>query len=419
MAIATRRAGKWEVLGWLWLAYFVNQADRQIFSILLPLIRGDLHLTDSQVGFVATSFTLCFGLAVPLGGIIGDRFDRARVCTTSLATWSLATVATGVSSSLSQLIAFRGAATGAGEAIYAPANYSLIAAYHEETRSLAMSIHQTALYAGLIASGLIAGWLGQLYGWRVAFAMFGAVGMLVAIGMTFRVRDPAPARSHSASAKSAAGEFGQAVSLIFGQRATLLMAFAFAGFVFVNVGYLTWMPTLLGEKFGYSLARAGFHSMFWCHAFAFVGILWAGRFSDRLALRYSRGRLTVQTAGLVGMIPFILLMALATTPTWAMVGLAGFGLFRGGYDANIFASLYDHVPPEKRAAAASVMISFAFIAGAAAPLLLAVLKSGIGLSNGLALLAGGAAFAAICLAAAAAGPVSAPEPVLADDSPFA
>ena len=57
---------KWELLLWLWIAYFFNQADRQIFNIVLPLIKEDLGFTDAQLGLVASTFVLCVGICTPI-----------------------------------------------------------------------------------------------------------------------------------------------------------------------------------------------------------------------------------------------------------------------------------------------------------------------------------------------------------------
>ena len=67
---------KWEVLALLWMAYLLNQADRQVFNTVLPAIRDALDLTDTSVGLIATIFNLCYAFMVPLGGWAGDRFSR-------------------------------------------------------------------------------------------------------------------------------------------------------------------------------------------------------------------------------------------------------------------------------------------------------------------------------------------------------
>ena len=57
---------KWEILILIWVAFFLNQADRQAFNIVLPLIQKDIHLTDIQIGLIATIFNLFYAVLVPL-----------------------------------------------------------------------------------------------------------------------------------------------------------------------------------------------------------------------------------------------------------------------------------------------------------------------------------------------------------------
>src|SRR5690606_31561743 len=84
--------------------------------------------------------------------------------------------------------------------------------------------------------------------------------------------------------------------------------------------------------------------------------------------------------------PFIVLMALGDSLFMVYVGLAIFGLFRGMYDSNIYASLFSVVQMDKRASVAAAMIMFAYIIGSLAPLVLGVIKLIIGLAQGLSLL---------------------------------
>jgi hypothetical protein len=64
-----------------------------------------------------------------------------------------------------------------------------------------------------------------------------------------------------------------------------------------------------------------------------------------------------------------------------MMGI--FGLFRGIYDSNLFASLFDVIKPQYRASATGLMLSFAFLVGALSPTILGMMKSSLGLATGL------------------------------------
>ncbi|RUA13152.1 MAG: MFS transporter, partial [Flavobacteriia bacterium] len=183
---------KWEVLGLLWMAFLLNQADRQVFNVLLPLIKSDLGLSDVQVGTIATVFNLVYAFLVPFAGYAGDVFSRKWIVTISIVFWSIATMFTGLTSTVFMLIIMRSIATGGGEAFFGPANYTLLAAYHTKTRALAMSIHQTSYYVGIILCGYVAGYLGEHYGWRSAFYLFGGLGVVHGLVMAFRLKDKKP-----------------------------------------------------------------------------------------------------------------------------------------------------------------------------------------------------------------------------------
>ena len=150
---------------------------------------------------------------------------------------------------------------------------------------------------------------------------------------------------------------------------------------FVDVGFKMWMPTYLKETFpGMSAAAYGLHAVLWHYLGAFAGVMIGSRIADRL-VRVRHGiRMEMNILGLVLGAPFILWMARAGSfdaVCWAM-GL--FGLFRGIYDSNQFASIFDVVAPRYRASAMGVMLCFAFIFGAVAPVVLGCFSLASGLA---------------------------------------
>jgi sugar phosphate permease len=60
--------------------------------------------------------------------------------------------------------------------------------------------------------------------------------------------------------------------------------------------------------------------------------------------------------------------------------MIGFGYFKGIYDANIFASLYDVVPVERRSTAAGIMNSLGWLGGGLAPIVIAAASYRFGMS---------------------------------------
>ena len=229
---------KWEVLALLWVAYLLNQADRQVFNVVLPLIREDLGLSDVAIGSIATVFNLFYAVLVPIGGLVGDRFSRKWIVTGSILFWSVATMFTGLCNGFVMLVLMRSVATGGGEAFFGPANYSLLAQYHDKTRAFAMSVHQTAYYIGIIISGYAAGYIGQLWGWRSAFYVFGAVGVVHGVIMAVRLKDKKePAAVAAASAAEPKPRLTEGFRMVFTTPTALILTVCFAGLIFVLTGY--------------------------------------------------------------------------------------------------------------------------------------------------------------------------------------
>ena len=88
---------KWELLALLCLAFFFHQGDRAIFGVVLPEIREDLRLSDSQLGFVGTVLFFTLAVMMPIAGYLGDMLRKKWVITGALLFWSSSTLFTGLS----------------------------------------------------------------------------------------------------------------------------------------------------------------------------------------------------------------------------------------------------------------------------------------------------------------------------------
>lgn len=369
---------KWELLIILWFAYFFNQGDRQIFNVVIPLIKNDMHLTDIELGLIATIFTVVYGCIVPFAGYLGDFMRRKWIVFFSILIFSLGTLFTGFCGGLVSLIFIRGVVTGGAEAFYYPAATSLISQHHLKTRGTALSIHQTSLYLGVVMSGFLAAFIGERFGWRFSFFSFGFGGLILLVYIFFRVKDDQQVKVFKNRPS-----IWFVTNHIFKKRSVWMLCLAFGAMVFVNIGYVTWMSTFYFEKFKLSLATAGFTSMFFHFALAMVGVLLGGKYSDKFALKRKKVRLEAELIGLLGGAPFIFLMGYTSNLYVSFIALAFFGFFRGIYDSNLYAALFDVVEPEFRATSVGIMTAFAFIIGAFAPLILAMIKTSYGLSVGI------------------------------------
>lgn len=368
---------KWEVLILLWMGYLLNQADRQVFNTVLPAIRDALSLTDTSVGLIATLFNLAFAIFVPIGGWMGDRFSRKWVVTISVLLFSVATMFTGMAGTFLMLVALRSIATGGGEALFGPSNYSILAQYHTDTRARAMSIHQTAYYIGVILAGWLAGLIADKIGWEYSFLVFGGFGLLWGVLMIFRLNNK-PVEAAAPSEPVEKPGFLDGFKAVFTTPTALTLTLGFSGLIFVITGYMTWVPAYLQEEFGQTQAQAGFNSMFWTYVAAFVGVLLAGSLSDRFAVKDNKYRMWLQALGLVLGAVFLFFMGGDRSLTIVYICFAGWGFFRAFFDANTYAVLYDVTPSRLHASCASVMGMTGFAIGSLAPVILGALKQSLG-----------------------------------------
>jgi len=365
---------KWVVVALLWLVCFFNYADRQAIYSVFPLLKSEMHLTDVQLGIVGASFMWVYAAAAPLAGAIADRFARKTIVIGGLIAWSLITVATALSTEYSHLVVFR-ALEGLGEAFYFPASMSMLSDYHGPgTRSRAMAIHQSSVYAGTIAGGSVSGAMAQALGWRSSFYLFGTVGAVLGLVLILWLREPARG-TPTESRRSAAG-----VTMILRMPMVLILMAVFVGANFVASIVLTWMPSFLYTKFGMSLAAAGFSSTAYLQIASVGGVITGGVLADRLARRVRAGRMIIQALGLLAAVPFVVVTGWTLSVPILIAALVGFGYFKGFYDANIWASLHDVVPVERRATAVGLMNAVGWIGGGIAPVAIAVASERYGMS---------------------------------------
>ena len=378
-------AYKWWALGVLWVACFLQQGMRQIFPPLAPAIGDGFGASAAFRGSVMGIFTLVYALSVPFSGMAGDFLSRKRIVIFSLAVFSLGVFGAGWAGGILGIILLYGAVNGFGQSFFYPAATSLVQQLHSDSKATALSILQLALYSGIILFSFASGKMLDVCGdWRVPFKAFGAMGVLWAIALVFLLRDTKPA---AVAANAAKPSIREALRAVFSKPSAILLAFGLGMQIFVDVGFKMWMPTYLKETFpGMSAASYGLNAVLWHYLGAFVGVVIGSRIADRF-VRVRHGiRMEMNILGLLVGAPFILWMARAGSfeaVCWAM-GL--FGLARGIYDSNQFASIFDVIAPRYRASAMGVMLSAAFIFGAVAPVVLGVVKDRFTMSAGLAAL---------------------------------
>ena len=377
---------KWEVVILLWIAFFLNQGDRQAFNIVLPQVQTLFGASDSTMGLIAALFNVFYAIVVPFAGFYADRLSRSKMIIVGTLIFSTATLFTGFTGGVISFIIFRCVGMGVGQGIFGPTYMGLIAQYHDSTtRGRAMSFHQTSSYIGVVVCSVLAGYIADHLGWQYACYIFGGLGVLFTGWMAIRLKDKQTATPVQKTEQPA---FKDGLSAFFKVPTAICMLVAYTCAIFTITGYLTWMPKYIKETFDLSTASAGFHSMFWTNIAAFVGVMIGGIIVDRIVIKRKSGadRLWLQVTGVLLAAPCVALMGLSQNLIVTCVALAGFGLFRGLFECATYPVLYDVIPSKYYSLSSAIMILFGFSIGALAPWILGIIGDTMGLSKGFIIL---------------------------------
>jgi MFS family permease len=285
---------------------------------------------------------------------------------------------------------------------------SMISDYHgRATRSRVMGIHQTAVYMGTIGGGFLAGLFGEYYGWRSSFIIFGSLGIVLGLILLGLLREPqrgsadrqdeiptlAPPAGSEATNRAGMGQAQElglvpvttAIKWVLGTPSAVLLMGAFVCANFVALIQLAWMPNFLYEKFHMSVAMAGLSATLFAQVTSMIGSPLGGWLADIFRRRLVGGRMLVQASAVLCGAPFVFLCGRAGSMTGVIAALAAWGLFKGLYDANIFASIFDVVPPQVRGTAAGFMNMVGWLGGGAAPVVIGFMTQRIGASQAISL----------------------------------
>ena len=371
MPIGAKRA--WSVVGLLWIAFLINYLDRQVVFSILPVLARELGFSKTQLGLTGTVFTWVYCLAMPFAGRLADVVRRDRLVIGSILLWSLATLGTGLSGSVTTFLGSR-AAMGVTEALFMPAALGLIANVHRgATRSRALAVFATGQFVGIALGGWFGGWAADHVGWRVGFYSLAALGFAYAVLLwaAFRKQSELPEAGKPPESRP--------IDII-KSKSWLALAAAFFTFCAMLWILLAWLALFIHERFGLTLTTSGFTATIFLQAGSAAGTVAGGFLGDRAASFVPGGRLRVGAAGLFACTPFAWFAMDTTSLQATEVCSAAFGLFGGLFMANLYAGAYDVVSERNYGIAAGALNLVGGFAGGAGVLLTGMLSPALALT---------------------------------------
>src|SRR5262245_28040189 len=185
----TPTRARYVVLAFALGATAVAYLDRVCISTAAPFVKADLGLSDAQMGYVFSAFTLAYALFEVPSGWLTDRFGARAMLTRIVLWWSAMTAATGAATGFASLVALRWL-FGMGEAGVFPTLARAFGRWlpaRERGRGFGLTIMAGAL--GGAATQPIVAWLLERTSWRLAFPIFGSVGLVYAAAWFWWFRD--------------------------------------------------------------------------------------------------------------------------------------------------------------------------------------------------------------------------------------
>jgi len=262
---AARRAATYALAVLTFINLF-NYLDRWVLSAVLEAIKRDLHFSDTQLGSLATGFIIIYMLTSPVFGTLGDRRRRPPLIALGVAIWSVATGAAGFARGFVSLFAAR-ATVGVGEAAYGTIAPALLADHFPvEKRGRVFAVFFAAIPIGSAAGYMVGGLVDKHFGWRAAFWVAGAPGLLLAL-LVLLVREvPRGLNDHraegsaqraeepgdSARSESALGTYLHLLR----NRQYLLTCLGYAMWTFAIGGLGVWTPAFMERVRGMSRENA-------------------------------------------------------------------------------------------------------------------------------------------------------------------
>lgn len=359
----------WIVVGLLWGVALLNYMDRQMLSTMKDAMQVDIVELQSATnfGYLMAIFLWIYALMSPVSGVIADRMSRKWLIVGSLFVWSSVTYLMGVAETFNQIVFLR-ALMGVSEALYIPAGLSLIADYHTgKSRSLAVGIHMTGLYAGQAIGGFGAT-VADAFSWHTTFHWFGIIGIAYAVILMLFLHDKKTEilpteKLQTNPQKEKESVFTSLKSLLTNVAFWVILLY-FAAPSLPGWATKNWLPTLFAENLDLPMSQAGPISTITIAVSSFIGVLIGGPLSDKWVQKNLRGRVYTGAIGLGLTIPSLLLLGFGHNLV-AVVG-AGllFGIGYGIFDTNNMPILCQFVSHKQRATAYGVMNMIGVSAGA-------------------------------------------------------
>jgi ACS family hexuronate transporter-like MFS transporter len=377
---------RWFILTLIFLVTTNNYLDRTVFSVLIPIIRDDLHIKTEQYGYIAGAFQMAYGIGFLVAGGLIDRFGSRIGYAFSILWWSVAACLHALSRSAFQLGMWRGL-LGFGEAGNFPSALKAVAEWFpKKDRAFATGIFNAGTNVAAMVGPPLFVWMAMRFGWRECFLITGSAGFILAVIWALVYRLPEVHRSVNpeelAYIRSDAAEQSQLprISMAAALRYKETWGFALGKFLTDPVWwfYLTWLPPYLYDVRKFNMLEVGWALpvVYLTADLGSVGGGWLPTFLMRRGWPHSKARKTAM--GLcAALMPVAALSAVATSPVLAIALVSLANASHQGWSANLLTTPSDVFPKN----AVATVVGFGGFMGALGSVIISSLIPGYVISH--------------------------------------
>lgn len=359
-----KKSSAYYALGVLTVVYSFNFIDRQLLAILQESIKADLGLSDSQLGlltgFAFAVFYVTAGIPIARWA---DRSNRRNIVALSLAVWSGMTAVSGMAQNYVQLLLAR-IGVGVGEAGGSPPSHSMISdIFPANRRASALGFYSTGVNVGILFGFLLGGWLNEYFGWRVAFMVVGAPGILLALLVRFTVAEPIRGLAENKQVSDRPIPVIEILSLLWSRHSFRHLAVASGLTAFVSYAIASWSASYFIRSHGMSTGELGTWLAFIMGFGGAVGAFGGGVLADKLATKDKRWYVWVPAvAGMIAA-PFIVVVYSADSAYLALLCAVVPGVMSNVFLGSTVATVHSLVGVRMRAMSSAVFFFILNIIG--------------------------------------------------------
>ena len=339
----------------LLLVFIASHVDRQIVAILQEPIRIAFDLTDTQLGVLTGfAFALFYAtLGMPMA-MWADRRNRRNLIAFSISLWSAMTVACAAAGQYWQLLAAR-IGVAVGEAGSNPPSHSIIADLYEPAeRATAMAIFGLGVNFGIMFGFLIGGWVNDWVGWRWAFVIAGAPGLLIALAVRFTMKEPPRGLSDGLTYEVQPPPFFLVVRTMWRDNRIRQLLLSNALISMAGYAAIAWAPVYFQRIHGFSTSESGTFLALGIGLGGGLGTFLGGALADKLSKISEGWRAWIVSFSILAYLPAGYLCYQSIDPFWAIFWFTGPAALGGVYIGVNFAILQSLAPVEMRAVMASI-----------------------------------------------------------------